>query len=213
MAKHHGYSAILKLADLIDGRRRLAGGHDRHAADFLVEQLQDDIGLLSHVVVRVANDRLMMHVAGGGLEAVQQRRIKSPPRFRHHQGEDVLSVLQFPPGVVFHERSFSLHAADQAFVFQRGHRLTNGSPRDPQRLDQVMLGRDFFPRPQPARDHLLGKIIAQLFVLRLRRVFGVEFAEAKTFFKHEKTVQFLLENVTAAVVSYQPLQYQFHRAL
>ena len=159
--EHHGYPALLKLANLMGGRRLVVRGIQGHAAHLLVEQLEHDVGLPPHVVIGGANDRLMVDIAGARLETSQQRRIEAGMGFQHHQGEEIQPMLQLPSHVRFDVGSLALHATNEPFIFQRSHRLADGRIGNTQRLCQLTLGGQGFTRRQPAAPHRINQVISQ----------------------------------------------------
>ena len=132
MAEHHEDSALIDLANLIGGCRPQAARINRHTANLLIQQLQDDVALLSDVVIGATDQRLIMDIAGGGLETVQQRGIVPTAGLRNYQGEDILSAPQLRLSVVLDEGSLSLHSTYQSLLLERAHCLANSHPGNPE---------------------------------------------------------------------------------
>ncbi len=86
--QHNDRNALgLELAEMVLGRVADGWRHERDASHPFIHQLQDNVALLADLVARGANQNLVVKLAGGGSECIDQGRVVTGLNFRQYQSE------------------------------------------------------------------------------------------------------------------------------
>ena len=99
MTLNHGDALLLQHLDLA-GWSRLQDRHHRHTPDTLGQKLHHHSSLLVHVVGRVVDDRLRVHLGSRAGESLDHRRIVPRTGLRNNKGEHAQADVVVRNGVV-----------------------------------------------------------------------------------------------------------------
>ena len=163
------------------GRRGRNHGDARH---LLLQELQNHVGLARDVVVRAADDHLVLRPRRRTLETVLQRRVLAGLRLGHHQAEDVQPPPQATVNVAADERALAADPLDEPLAVEFAERLADGASGDVQAAGQFDFSRQRFAGLEPPLLQLDQQMVLQPRVFRLRPLGGVQVQRFATSSRH-----------------------------